>query len=459
MAAAQACKPSLGVMQNPCTNNSNADLVPLNSLPGCNPLWGATGAKPTCQSTQIPDVTPFRGTNGPLVVPVAEQRGFKWPTAPGWQRLACLKDDDTYPAFTAAATFGDPMMTVEKCQQSCQRGGYDIAALEQRGGNQCRCIKKADLNMKAGLAFAKCDTPCPGNTSQLACGGSYLMNTYYMTPSTPNNVSSLYYKGCFAPQDNAAQINALTTYRFDSNTMTTNICRDACLQKGSKWMALKYGRTCQCGSDFSFTTSKGSFVPDSQCNSACLGDSTATCGSLYQFSLYNLTNSDATVSNSSKPAGWQGCFAKGDGVLALQGNSWKPTEPLTVTNCLDGCSELKFKFAGLDSGNQCSCGNEFFGGQDLPSSQCAIACPGSANQTCGGINGNIELYNTTVAKVTFNTVAAAHQAGWAGCFADSNSIPALDKYYYLSGSMTVAACKTACAGFSYLYAGVTNGNG
>jgi len=180
---------------------------------------------------------------------------------------------------------------------------------------------------------------------------------------------------------------------------------------------------------------------------------------LYQFSVYNPTNSDAKPVNSSKPAGWQGCYLKGGGVLALQGNSWRPMEPLTVDNCLNGCSELNYKFTGLDNGNQCLCGNDFYGGQDLPSSQCALPCPGSANQTCGGSNGNIKLYNTTAAKVTFASQVAAHQAGCTGCFADPNSIPSLDKYYYVSDAMSVATCKAACAGFSYTYAGVTNGNG
>lgn len=283
------------------------------------------------------------------------------------------------------------------------------------------------------------------------------MNTYYMTPGTPNNLTSQYYKGCYAPTDSAASINAATTYKFDSATMTQDVCEDACVGKGAKWMALKYGRTCICGTDFSF--GPGSYVPDSQCNSACLGDSTSMCGSLYQFSIFNLTNSAAKPSSGNKPAGYQGCHARGAGALALSGNSWKPQEPLTVDDCINGCSELNFTLAGLDGGNQCSCGNKFDGGQDLPASQCPLPCPGNANQTCGGSNGINELYNTTFAKVTFATQAAKHQAGWRGCYADSNSLPALPNYYYVSGAMTVATCKAACAGFSYAYAGVTSGNG
>jgi hypothetical protein len=237
-------------------------------------------------------------------VPTAEQRGFKWPTAPGWQHLACVKDDDKSPAWNFHNSFSDVAMTVEKCQEACARGGYNVAGLEPRGGQQCRCMNKENVLLSGGVAYANCNTPCPGNTSQLACGGSYLMNTFYMTPGTPNNYSSAYYKGCYAPYDGAVGVNTVTTYKFDSLTMTQAVCRDACLSKGATWMGLKYGRTCQCGTSLSWGT--GSWVPDSQCSSDCLGETSTKCGSLNQFSMFNLTNSDVKASNSSKPLGWKG---------------------------------------------------------------------------------------------------------------------------------------------------------
>jgi hypothetical protein len=50
--------------------------------------------------------------------------------------------------------------------------------------------------------------------------------------------------------------------------------------------------------------------------------------------------------------GFAGCYARGSGALALTGNSWRPTEPLTVESCINGCSELNFTMAGLDGGNR-----------------------------------------------------------------------------------------------------------
>jgi len=456
--AAKACKPSLGVMQTPCTSNDNADFVGLKSLPGCNIPW-SSGPKPTCGTTSLPDVTPFRGTDGPLIVPAAQRRGFSLPKTGGWQNIGCVKDDDAFPPFNSSVYFQDPAMTVAKCQEACTRGGYDVAGLQIRGGNMCKCAQISALNMRAARMETGCNSTCPGNTTEAACGGSWRLNLFY-TPSGNLNstaASSSYFKGCYYPTDSAATLKSATTYTFDSNTMTPATCREACLGKNAKWMGLHNGRTCMCGINPTF--GPGTYVTDNQCDRVCLGNTTITCGGWGRYAMYNLTNTDATSSQDSKPTGWQGCFTKGDGQLALQGNSWKPQEPLTVESCVNGCSELKFKYAGLDSGDRCSCGNEFFSTKDLPPNQCTLPCPGNANQTCGGLDSNVELYNTSKATVTFASQQAAHPVGWNGCFADSNSIPALTSYYYVSNSMTVNMCKQACAGFNYPWAGVTNGNG
>ena len=98
----------------------------------------------------------------------------------------------------------------------------------------CKCAKRENLNMKAGQIYSTCDSACPGNMTQKACGGAYALNTYYLTPGSLNNYTTDYYKGCYSPTDGAAGINAATTYKFDAGTMTPDVCRDACLAKGTK---------------------------------------------------------------------------------------------------------------------------------------------------------------------------------------------------------------------------------
>lgn len=89
---------------------------------------------------------------------------------------------------------------------------------------------------------------------------------------------------------------------------------------------------------------------------------------------------------------------------------------MTVSQCLNGCSELGYKHAGLKSGNQCMCGDVFNGGIKLPYSQCQTPCTGNSTQTCGGDN-RIELFNTTAATVTPATQRAARPVGYLGtCF-------------------------------------------
>jgi hypothetical protein len=87
---------------------------------------------------------------------------------------------------------------------------------------------------------------------------------------------------------------------------------------------------------------------------------------------------------------------------------------MTVAACVNGCSELNYTYAGVEGGTRCYCGNTFYGGQNLPSSQCSYTCGGNANMTCGGYAA-LELYSTaTGADYSAAQFAAMKPAGWQG---------------------------------------------
>lgn len=151
------------------------------------------------------------------------------------------------------------------------------------------------------------------------------MNTYYLTLGSPNNYSSEYYKGCYAPTDSAAGINAATTYRFDSNTMTTRVCRDACLGKSAKWMALKNSRTCMCGTNFSFGT--GSYVPDAQCNTACPEDPSTMCVCYISSRYTTRPTAMRSLSTAASPPGGKDATSRAaecSPCKATHGDRWNP---------------------------------------------------------------------------------------------------------------------------------------
>ena len=443
--AASACKPEKGVLQE---SFGNADYVSIPRLPGCNPLWGATGSKPTC-SPRPPalDVTPFEGTVESYVTDTPV--GFTLPTTPGWSLLACLSN----PPFGSSVNYYDNEMTVQSCQQSCYVAGFPYAATGVRGAGNFQCICGTTLDpAMSPISPGSCSDPCPGNSSQ-TCGGVQTYNVYYapngttMAVNQPTYASGAEYVGCL--DTNKPQTS---TYTFTSNTMTTQVCNQACTARNATWSATTEGNICFCGNSFT-SASTTPFVPDSNCQRTCFGNSSQICGDTFYSSIYNITAATFAPSNVTHLSGWKGCYVGPSSVLP--GYTYSSND-MTQSQCVNGCGEIGYKFAGLINGNDCLCSNATISTQQLPPSQCATACMGNSSLVCGG-NNNIDLYSTS-GYLTLAQVAATKPKAYLGCFLDQSYAPTLTNYSYSSSSMTVEMCVGACSEFGYPYAGVESGS-
>ncbi|KAH7310140.1 hypothetical protein BKA65DRAFT_166725 [Rhexocercosporidium sp. MPI-PUGE-AT-0058] len=93
----------------------------------------------------------------------------------------------------------------------------------------------------------------------------------------------------------------------------------------------------------------------------------------------------------------QGCFFYGqDGTPALTERVVpSTTEDTTVDNCQAACTAAGFKYAGLEEGYACFCGNTLTGTASLDS-YCNTPCFGNAAQTCGGLYAQ-SIYDNTCA--------------------------------------------------------------
>ncbi|KAK6906807.1 hypothetical protein I203_100794 [Kwoniella mangroviensis CBS 8507] len=450
-AAAKACKPERGELQE---SFGNVDNVPIPRLPGCNPLWGATGDKPGCNPAIAGlDVSKMTGTDGPYVASAADNKVFKYPTTPGWHNIACLKE---ITALTGGVSYTDSSMTVESCQQSCLAAGYQFAGTGQVGAWNCVCGNA--IRPSASVYPGMCSTPCPGNSAQ-QCGGSYIFNIWYAANGTTQNTTTLadgtQYVGCYNnPGTASAGLLGASTYNFQSSSMTTETCIAACHNLNTNWALTTSAKWCYCGNDWNFGT--GSLVPSSYCTVACTGNSTEKCGDYYRSSVYNITAASIEKSSVYHPPGWQGCYQDLSGRLALTNNYWSGT--ITPQSCINGCSELGYSYAGVENGKTCYCGNSPQITQRLPVSQCSTACTGNSTAVCGGTNA-MDLYTTASANITAATVKASKPAGYLGCFQDSGSNIAFQNYYsYTVNPMSVEICKQSCMELGYSYAGVENSN-
>jgi hypothetical protein len=115
----------------------------------------------------------------------------------------------------------------------------------------------------------------------------------------------------------------------------------------------------------------------------------------------------------------------------------------TVNNCITGCSSAGFTYAGVEYAQECWCGSSLrsglIGGQ-TPN----MACTGNSAQFCGG--GRILQVYTGTATAQFLT--APFTSGQ--CVVGSpNGARALSVTQPASNSMTPAACRSLCTGYTY----------
>jgi hypothetical protein len=352
-------------------------------------------------------------------------------------------------------------MTKSQCQNNCQKIGYKFAAIGQLGAGEfmCYCGNSYDQNA-ARIGRDICSTACPGDKSQQCGGGRYQFILTYAPDGTPlaedpKLPDGSRYVGCYAEGKSPALYDIRTYRELSYSAMTSGYCKSQCAKLGNKWAALKAGNLCYCGQDFNYGVS--GFVADSACNVKCTGNATDMCGGYYQAQIYNITGLDASLGSVKRLDGWQGCYTQKTGSSALNKATWS-RDDVTPISCINGCSELGYKLAGLQ-GNTCSCGDTSAAGAKLADSSCNTACTGDKAQICGG-NEAIDIYTMAAANTTSGAVAAGKSLpNYVGCFVDSSTSAAMKSPYTVTDkALKGDTCARSCAQYGYKFAGMTNGD-
>ena len=377
------CTPSKGQMNEP--GSTNDDLVPVDSLPGCNSIWGS-GAKPACTDTGSPNVANWQGTDGSLVASGSNNKARKLPTTPGWAEIGCIKDATDM--LVGGYSFYDTALSVTSCTAACSKSGYNYAAVGQKIGKAfCQC--GTGVEAQAQVLPGTCTLACPGDSKQLS-GNAATHSVYYAPPGTPavnatlpNNTDSSY-TGCYSPAGSSS-LSTKVTFQYNDASLTTEGCLQICANKNATWAATSAGKTCLCGTDYSIGS--GYYRDQSTCNSPCTGNSSQTCGWTYGYSVYNVTASSYSHQHVEHPAGWLGCF-NDPGQAGLTAFSYV-RDDMTADQCIYGCGELGYKRAGLIFGNRCRCGDDWKGGALYPYTSCQMPCKGDNTTTCGGTGGSL----------------------------------------------------------------------
>ncbi|KAI6783787.1 putative glyoxal oxidase precursor [Emericellopsis cladophorae] len=195
------------------------------------------------------------------------------------------------------------------------------------------------------------------------------------------------YYGCWADMVNGRILNTQTP---DDPELTLASCVAECDRRGYSIAGTQYYTQCFCGN----AIYNGGELADSEseCNTACGGNSDEFCGGPNRMSIFS--RGEPTIYQppraTERVGDWvyAGCVTDNAGLdrtfpwqLIFDGT-------LTPKICTDACAEFGYAAAGLEYGVECYCGDpeniEVNGASIVDDDECDIACAGDGGAMCGG---------------------------------------------------------------------------
>ena len=286
----------------------------------------------------------------------------------------CVEENPDYPLFEYK--YSDDKMTRQMCRQICTSGYFVYFGLEN--GTDCFCGNLLNPNAKH-VSILECTKPCSGNPFEF-CGGISKLNILKTQTKCekelekaedPNNpILGRYYPQCWTIDD---------------------------------WKKVEEGN--------------GSLFPSGKPNEINVGaykwhqtwdlKHTSWCVDLEGNPL-NTTHTDSCSPFYTGQCTYDLFFGR----RRLNGAMFSD-DYLSQEKCLDACKSAFYRYAGVENGRDCYCGNELminyldpqFGiwiyesdpnVRIIPDIECNLPCSGDSNQKCGGENelgGNLNIFN------------------------------------------------------------------
>ncbi|KZV86965.1 WSC-domain-containing protein, partial [Exidia glandulosa HHB12029] len=163
---------------------------------------------------------------------------------------------------------------------------------------------------------------------------------------------------------------------------TVSRCMALCDSLGYNYAGLEYSNECHCGRG---VVKGAGQVASSECNMACAGDETQSCGGSWRMQLYY---TQSTVSkNPTIPSGWavSAACAVDVGDRVLKDDYFITLEKNTPALCMTTCGAKGYSYAGVEYTNECHCGSGLAGSlQSVDASECYMNCAGDSTLDCGG---------------------------------------------------------------------------
>jgi len=253
----------------PATSAPGAPTTAPTTAPAtARPATAAPTTAPTVKSTIAATTAGAAPTTAPTVKATiaATITGSTPGSTPASSYIGCYVDSAT--RDLPSAPYSSNANTVEKCLYYCGVRHYSYAGLQY--GVECLCGNSYGSQGKA--AESDCNMACSGNSKQM-CGAGYRNSVY--------NSAQVGYIGCYSDNPGGSATRDLIQ-KTSANDTTIESCRQLCSSQNYLYTGLQYGKECWCGNTY------GSFgkAAESDCNMACAGDSTETCGAGARNSIF-----------------------------------------------------------------------------------------------------------------------------------------------------------------------------
>ncbi|KAL7423501.1 hypothetical protein Q5752_001081 [Cryptotrichosporon argae] len=354
-------------------------------------------------------------------------------------------------------------LTTETCMQACVN--VNATWSMTHSGLYCYCGTEDSLLDGGLVPNTFCETyMCRGNTSEY-CGGAAYGMLYNLTYSGLTNSDLAHHagwEGCWSKPSTGLALNNESWY---SNSLTIDNCVDGCYELGYGYAAVSAGYQCMCGDTF-YGVSR---MPESECTTACRGNTSQTCGSSFYVELYTTSAStlDKAAVAAAHPTGWLGCYADSGSTVPFSDYSYTNSK-MTAEICREGCGQFGYAYAAT-SGTTCVCGKTAPASLEYPYYFCSTTCAGNSSETCGA-SGYADAYIVTVASSTnssANATATASSAAatatsttsgatYKGCYQDTG-VTGLTGFTFHTATMTVEMCTSGCKEIGYSLAALESG--
>ncbi|KAG9055491.1 hypothetical protein FS842_002072 [Serendipita sp. 407] len=212
---------------------------------------------------------------------------------------------------------------------------------------------------------------CSGDSTTL-CGGPNRLNLYKYTgtnlPAAPTVLASYnnwYSKGCYTD----SVVNRALTVQSFKDSMTVEMCIDACANAGHIVAGLEFGTECYCGDALPTTPATDN------CIMPCGGDSSHICGGPNRLNVYQKRLEDPWA-----PWQWSGCkesLAKS----IMSPKDLSHTTTMTIQQCTSYCEAQNMVVAMITANMDCQCGS--LASVDEGDATCNKPCSGDPTQFCG----------------------------------------------------------------------------